>query len=136
MILGIGSDLVDIRRIENALTRFGRRFEERIFTPVEQVYAHKRAGSIASTYAKRFAAKEACVKALGTGVQRGIFLRDIEVINNTSGTPEIRITGGAFKHLQEITPQAMKPQIFLSLSDEYPYAQAFVTISAVGVYEH
>lgn len=136
MILGIGNDLVDINRIENSLKRYGKRFENRIFTPAEQQYAHRKNDNIqtiASIYAKRFAAKEACVKALGSGVQRGVFLRDIEVVNNVSGAPEVRITGGAFARLQEVTPKNMKPQIFLSLSDEYPYAQAFVVISSIPV---
>ncbi|MEQ1789302.1 MAG: holo-ACP synthase [Rickettsiales bacterium] len=137
MILGIGSDLVDVRRIERSLTRYGRRFEERVFTANEQKYARRREDAdihaIASIYAKRFAAKEACAKALGTGIFNGVFLRDIEVVNSENGAPNIRITGGAFAQLQQMTPKGMKPQIFLSLSDEYPYAQGYVIISAIPV---
>ncbi len=135
MILNIGSDLVDIRRIENAISRFGSRFENRVFTNGEQKYSRRRADAdiraIASTYAKRFAAKEAFAKALNTGFNNGVFWRDIEVVKSESGAVSINATGGAAELLRKLTPEGMKPQIFLSLSDEYPYAQAQVIISAV-----
>ena len=132
MILGTGIDLVDIRRIEYSLLRFGERFENRIFTPAEQKYARKGKGdtrAIASIYAKRFAAKEACAKALGTGFGQGVSWRDIEVIKNDAGGVGINLSGAALKKLTALTPKGMKPQIFLSLTDEYPYAQAQVMIS-------
>ena len=132
MILGIGNDLVDIRRIERLLMRFGAHFEDRIFTPAEQKYARtkEKAGikAIASIYAKRFAAKEACAKALRTGIGQGISWLDIEVIKNTSGAVGLQLTGNALSKLQEITPAGTKSQVFLSLTDEYPYAQAYVVI--------
>ena len=129
MIIGIGTDLVDIRRIEKSLQKFAMRFENRIFTIAEQNYAQS-TKNIASSYAKRFAAKEAMVKALGTGVNHSVYLRDIEVIKNENGTPSLRLTGGALLRLQQLTPANTIPQIFLSLSDEYPYAQAQVIIDA------
>ncbi len=134
MIVGMGSDLVDIRRIELSLLRFGKRFEQRVFTEAEQKYAHKGPDDIhavASSYAKRFAAKEACMKAMNSGRGNAVSWLDIEVVHSVSGMPGVRITGKAFKRLQEIMPAGMKPQVFLSLSDEYPYAQAQVIISAV-----
>ena len=130
MIIGIGNDLVDIRRIEKSLERFGERFITRVFTEVERKRSEGRA-TRASSYAKRFAAKEACSKALGTGFRRGVFMRDMGVINQRSGKPTLALTGGALARLQEITPSGMTPQIDLSLTDEYPMAQAFVVISAV-----
>ena len=130
MIIGIGNDLVDIRRIEKSLARFGDRFVQRIFTEAEQKRSEGRATRAAS-YAKRFAAKEACSKALGTGFRRGVFWRDMGVINLRSGKPAIALTGGALTRLQEITPAGMSPQIDLTLTDEFPMAQAFVIISAV-----
>jgi len=133
MILGTGIDLVDIRRIEHSLSRFGERFEKRVFTPAEQSYARKGKGetrAIASIYAKRFAAKEACAKALGTGFWQNVSWQDIEVIKNASGGVGISLKGAALKKLTALTPAGMKPQIFLSLTDEYPYAQAQVMISA------
>lgn len=130
MIIGIGNDLCDIRRIEKSLARFGDRFVQRIFTEVEQKRSEGRATRAAS-YAKRFAAKEACSKALGTGFRRGVFWRDMGVINLRSGKPTIALTGGALSRLQEITPAGMSPQIDLTLTDEFPLAQAFVIISAV-----
>lgn len=137
MILGIGNDLVDIRRIEHSLMRYGKRFENRVFTAGEQAYAYKRKDAdihaVASVLAKRFAAKEACAKALGTGMNHGVFWRNIEVVQSASGAPGVRITGGAFTRLQELMPPGMKPKVFLSLSDEYPYAQAQIIISAVPV---
>jgi holo-[acyl-carrier protein] synthase len=130
VIIGIGNDLVDIRRIEKSLARFGDRFVQRIFTETEQKRSEGRATRAAS-YAKRFAAKEACSKALGTGFRRGVFWRDMGVINLKSGKPTIVLTGGALTRLEEITPAGMSPQIDLTLTDEFPLAQAFVIISAV-----
>ena len=130
MIIGIGNDLCDIRRIEKSLERFGDRFVQRIFTEIEQKRSEGRATRAAS-YAKRFAAKEACAKALGTGLRRGVFWRDMGVINQRGGKPTMALTGGALARLQEITPAGMSPQIDLTLTDEYPMAQAIVIISAV-----
>jgi holo-[acyl-carrier protein] synthase len=130
MILGIGTDLVDIRRIEQTLARHGERFISRIFTEVERARAERRADRVA-TYAKRFAAKEACAKALGTGFRRGVFFRDMGVVNLPSGKPTLRLTGGALARLAAITPAGCEAQIDLAITDEYPLAQAFVVISAV-----
>lgn len=130
MILGVGSDLVDIRRIEKTLARWGEKFVERCFTATEQRRSEGRRGRVES-YAKRFAAKEACAKALGTGLRRGVFWRDMGVINQRGGKPTMALTGGALVRLQEITPAGMSPQIDLTLTDEYPMAQAIVIISAV-----
>jgi holo-[acyl-carrier protein] synthase len=130
MILGLGSDLVDIRRIEKVLERHGDRFIQRIFTPVEVAKAERRATRI-DTYAKRFAAKEACSKALGTGFRKGVFFRDMGVVNLPSGRPTMELTGGALKRLKEITPEGYDARIDISLTDEYPLAQAIVIISAV-----
>ena len=130
MILGLGSDLVDIRRIEKVLARHGDRFIQRIFTPVEVAKAERRATRI-DTYAKRFAAKEACAKALGTGFRKGVFFRDMGVVNLPSGRPTMKLTGGALKRLNEITPAGYEARIDISLTDEYPLAQAIVIISAV-----
>ncbi|CAN5280740.1 holo-ACP synthase [soil metagenome] len=130
MILGIGNDLCDIRRIEKSLERFGDRFIQRIFTEVEQKRSEGRAGRVAS-YAKRFAAKEACAKALGTGLRKGVFWRDMGVINLRGGKPTMALTNGALARLQEITPAGLSPQIDLTLTDEYPLAQAIVIISGV-----
>ena len=130
MILGIGNDLCDIRRIEKSLERFGERFIRRVFTEIEQKRSEGRA-TRASSYAKRFAAKEACSKALGTGFRRGVFMRDMGVVNLRSGKPSLALTGGALARLAEITPEGMTAQIDLSLTDEYPLAQAIVIISAV-----
>ncbi|UYN96974.1 MAG: holo-ACP synthase [Enhydrobacter sp.] len=132
MIVGIGSDIIDIRRIEKSLERFGDRFIRRIFTETEQKRSEGRAERAAS-YAKRFAAKEACSKALGTGLRRGVFWRDMGVVNLRGGKPTIALTGGALARLQEITPADMTVQIDVSITDEYPMAQAFVVISAVAV---
>lgn len=129
MILGIGSDLCDIRRIEKVLERHGERFIARVFTPVERAKAERRAGRV-DTYAKRFAAKEACAKALGTGFRRGVFFRDLGVVNLPSGRPTMALTGGALARLQAITPGGMEARIDVSLTDEWPFAQAFVVISA------
>lgn len=130
MILGIGTDLVDIRRIEQAIARHGDRFINRIYTEVERARAERKANRI-DTYAKRFAAKEACAKALGTGFRNGVFFRDLGVVNLRSGKPTLRLTGGALARLHAITPAGYVAQIDLALTDEYPLAQAFVVISAM-----
>jgi holo-[acyl-carrier protein] synthase len=134
MILGLGSDLIDIRRIEKALERHGQRFIDRIFTGIEQAKSEKRGGTLmgrAASYAKRFAAKEACAKALGTGMARGVYWRDMGVVNLPGGKPTLTLTGGALKRLQAITPPGMTAQIDLSITDDFPLAQAIVIISAV-----
>lgn len=130
MIIGIGNDIVDITRIERVLDRFGERFLNRIFTPAERERAERRANR-AATYAKRFAAKEACSKALGTGIRRGVFWRDMGVANLSSGKPTMALTGGALGRLNEIVPEGMIAQIDVSLTDDYPMAQAIVLISAI-----
>lgn len=129
MILGMGSDLIDIRRIEKTIARHGERFIGRIFTSVERAKAERRARSI-DTYAKRFAAKEACAKALGTGLRAGVFWRDMGVVNLPSGRPTMRLTGGALKRLEAITPPGYEARIDVTITDEYPLAQAQVIISA------
>jgi holo-[acyl-carrier protein] synthase len=129
MILGIGSDLCDIRRIEETLERFGERFLARCFTDVERRRSERRAGRAAS-YAKRFAAKEACAKALGTGLRDGVFWRDMGVANLPSGKPTMLLTGGAARRLAEITPAGAEAFIHLTITDEGPLAQAFVVIEA------
>jgi len=129
VIIGIGSDITDIRRIEKSLTRFGERFIARVFTDTERARAERRPGP-AATYAKRFAAKEACAKALGTGMRRGVFWRDMGVVNTRSGRPTLALTGGAAARLAEITPAGHAPVVHLTLSDEPPYAQALVIIEA------
>jgi|ERR1700741_2884232 holo-[acyl-carrier protein] synthase len=131
MIIGLGSDLIDIRRVEQMLTRHGQRFIARCFTPVEIAKSEPRANRAAS-YAKRFAAKEACAKALGTGLRRGVFWRDMGVINLRSGQPTMKLTGGAARRLVEITPNGMNAEISLSITDDFPLAQAIVIISAVA----
>jgi len=130
MILGIGTDLVDIRRIEQVIARHGERFIDRIFTEVERARAERKANRI-ETYAKRFAAKEACAKALGTGFRQGVFFRDMGVVNLPSGKPTMHLTGGALARLRAITPAGFEAQIDLAITDEYPLAQAFVVISAM-----
>ncbi len=130
MIIGLGSDLCDVRRIARTLERHGDRFLNRIFTPVERVKAERRANA-AETYAKRFAAKEACSKALGTGMRAGVFWRDMGVVNLPSGRPTMRLTGGALKQLQALLPPGHEARIDVSLTDEGPLAQAIVIISAV-----
>jgi holo-[acyl-carrier protein] synthase len=129
VIVGVGSDLCDVRRIEQTLQRFGRRFVERCFTDIEQRRSENRAGRAAS-YAKRFAAKEACAKALGTGLRRGVFWRDMGVVNLPSGQPTLRLTGGAAARLRSILPPGTEPFIHLTMTDETPLAQAFVVIEA------
>ncbi|MBO1074448.1 holo-ACP synthase [Roseomonas marmotae] len=132
MIIGLGNDIVDIRRIEQVLARHGDRFIERIFTPLERRKADSRNEKLrAATYAKRFAAKEAASKALGTGFRQGVFWKDLGVVNLSSGQPSLRLTGGAAKRLDAITPTGYGSQISLTMTDEYPYAQAVVIISAV-----
>ena len=130
MILGIGNDIIDIRRVERTLERYGRRFIERVFTPVEQKKSEGRRNRAAS-YAKRFAAKEACSKALGTGLRNGVFWRDLGVVNLPSGKPTLLLTGGAAARLREMTPPGMRAQIDLTITDDFPQAQAIVIISAV-----
>ena len=135
MIIGIGSDLSDIRRIEKTLERFGERFMKRAFTTIERDRSERKVnaqGGRAASYAKRFAAKEACAKALGTGVpRRGVHWADMGVVNLRSGKPTMALTGGAALRLAEITPEGMVPVIHLSLTDDHPYAQAFVIIEAL-----
>ena len=130
MILGLGSDLSDIRRIQESLDRFGDRVKQRVFTELERTRSDRKADAAAS-YAKRFAAKEACAKALGTGMRRGVFWRDMGVVNMRSGQPTMQLAGGALARLQEMTPPGMKAVIHLSLTDDHPYAQAFVIIEAL-----
>jgi len=130
LIVGIGSDLCDIRRIDKTLERFGERFTGRIFTEIERTRSERK-NDRAASYAKRFAAKEACAKALGTGLKRGVFWRDMGVANLRSGQPTMALTGGAAKRLAELTPAGMNAVIHLSLTDDHPYAQAFVIIEAV-----
>jgi holo-[acyl-carrier protein] synthase len=130
MIIGLGSDIVDVRRIARVIARHGDRFIDRIFTPLERAKAEGRANKV-ETYAKRFAAKEACAKALGTGLRRGVFWRDMGVVNMPGGRPTMKLTGGAFSRLKAITPAGSEARIDLSLTDEGPTAQAIVVISAV-----
>jgi holo-[acyl-carrier protein] synthase len=131
MILGLGSDLIDIRRIEQVIERYGERFLDRIFTETERRRCDRRADRAAS-YARRFAAKEACSKALGTGFRRGVFWRDLGVVNMASGRPTLRLTGGALRRLDELTPPGMTARLDLTLTDEPPIAQAVVIITAVA----
>ena len=130
MIVGIGSDLCDIRRVEKTIDRFGDRFVQRCFTPVEQAKSDRRRERSAS-YAKRFAAKEACAKALGTGLRRGVYWRDMGVVNKRGGQPTMQLTGGAAERLAALMPDGCVPVIHLTITDEYPLAQAFVVIEAV-----
>ncbi|MCX7341665.1 MAG: holo-ACP synthase [Hyphomicrobiales bacterium] len=129
MIIGIGSDLCDIRRIERSLGRFGDRFRQRVFTEGEQRRSDGKA-TMAASYAKRFAAKEACSKALGTGMRQGVFWRDLEVVNLHSGQPTMRLAGGALRRLQMLLPEGHDAVIHVSLTDDMPLAQAFVVIEA------
>jgi holo-[acyl-carrier protein] synthase len=130
MIIGLGSDIVDVRRIAKVIERHGERFLSRIFTAIERAKAERRA-NVAETYAKRFAAKEACAKALGTGLRRGVFWRDMGVVNLPGGRPTMKLTGGALMRLQAITPPGYEARIDVTLTDEGPAAQAIVIISAV-----
>ncbi|HUR44124.1 MAG TPA: holo-ACP synthase [Aestuariivirga sp.] len=130
MIIGLGNDIVDIRRIEKTLETYGRRFVARVFTEIEIVKSDRRAQRAAS-YAKRFAAKEACSKALGTGFRRGVFWKDMGVVNEPSGRPTMVLTGGAAAQLARLTPPGQKVRIHLTITDDFPYAQAIVMIEAV-----
>ena len=129
MILGIGSNITDVRRIAKAIERHGDRFLDRIFTPIERAKADRRRNRI-ETYAKRFAAKEACSKALGTGIRQGVWWRDMGVINLPGGRPTMKLTGGALARLEVLTPVGFDAKIDLSITDDWPLAQAFVIISA------
>lgn len=130
MIIGIGNDLIDITRVEKVLERHGERFVQRIFTPVE-IRKSERRRMRAASYAKRFAAKEACAKALGTGMNAGVFWRDMGVVNLPSGKPTMALTGGAAKRLQSLLPEGHKAVIHVTITDEFPLAQAYVIIEAV-----
>ncbi|KQV01016.1 4'-phosphopantetheinyl transferase [Mesorhizobium sp. Root695] len=134
MIIGIGSDLIDIRRIEKSLERHGQRFIQRIYTDLEQARSEGRRARAAS-YAKRFAAKEACAKALGTGLAQGVFWRDMGVVNLPSGAPTMALTGGAQARLDKILPKGHRAAIHLTITDDFPLAQAFVIIEALPVEE-
>lgn len=136
MIIGIGNDKIDIRRIEKTLEQFGEKFQNRIFTPLEQAKAARRAGGphgVASTLAKRFAAKEACAKALGTGLSQGVFWRDMGVVNLPSGKPTLQLTGGAAAKLAALLPPGHSGHVHLALTDDYPWAEANVIIEALPV---
>jgi holo-[acyl-carrier protein] synthase len=130
MIIGIGNDLIDIRRIEKVIDRHGERFIDRIFTPIE-IRKSERRKLRAASYAKRFAAKEACAKALGTGMSAGVFWRDMGVVNMPSGRPTMALTGGAAKRLAALVPAGHQAQIHVTITDEFPLAQAYVVIEAV-----
>ena len=130
MILGLGSDITDVRRIAQVIERHGERFLGRVFTETERARAERRKNRV-ETYAKRFAAKEACAKALGTGIRAGVWWRDMGVVNLPSGRPTMKLTGGALKRLRALTPAGFEPQIDLTIADEGPMAVAFVVISAV-----
>ncbi|MCP5382245.1 MAG: holo-ACP synthase [Kordiimonadaceae bacterium] len=129
-IIGLGNDLVDIRRIEKSLNQFGGKFMERVFTDHEIDYCRSK-GNAAANFAKRFAAKEACTKALGTGIAKGVNWKDICVINDDAGKPTLKLCGGALERLKELTPSGMRYQIDLSISDEHPMAQAIVIFTAL-----
>lgn len=131
MIVGLGSDLCNIERIQNSLNRFGARFEQRVFTEVERAKASRRPFTKAGTYAKRFAAKEAFSKAVGTGFKRGVFMKDIGVVNAPSGAPTLAVTGGAKAALDALIPTGHEARIHLTLTDDHPWAQAFVIIEAL-----
>lgn len=130
MIVGIGSDLCNIERIQNSLDRFGERFEHRVFTEIERAKAAQRPLTRAGTYAKRFAAKEAFSKAVGTGFRKGVFMRDIGVVNAPSGAPTLRLAGGAQLRLDALTPPGHRTEVHLTLTDDHPWAQAFVILYA------
>ncbi len=131
MIIGIGSDLCNIDRIQNSLDRFGERFLNRVFTDIERQRAESRPFTRAGTYAKRFAAKEALSKAVGTGFKRGVFMRDIGVVNQRSGAPTLHLTGGAKERLDAMTPAGHAPRIHLTMTDDHPFAMAVVVIEAI-----
>jgi holo-[acyl-carrier protein] synthase len=130
MIIGLGSDLIDIRRVEKTLERHGDRFIQRLYTEIEQAKSDRRANRAAS-YAKRFAAKEACAKALGTGLNHGVYWRDMGVVNLPGGKPTMKLTGGALARLEAITPPGHRAEIALTITDDFPLAQAIVVISAI-----
>ncbi len=130
IVLGLGNDLCNIERIEKSLGRFGDRFIARVFTPVETAKANSRALTRTATFAKRFAAKEACAKALGTGLRRGVFLKDMGVVNLPSGQPTLALTGGAAARLAQMTPPGHRASIHLTITDDHPWAQAVVLITA------
>lgn len=130
MIIGIGSDLCNIERIQKSLDRFGEKFERRVFTDIERAKAASRPHTRAGTYAKRFAAKEAFSKAVGTGFKRGVFMKDIGVVNKASGQPTLALTGGAKQRLDAMTPEGHAISIHLTMTDDHPFAQAFVIITA------
>lgn len=134
MILGIGNDMIDIRRVEKTLSRHGSRFTERIFTSVERIKSEGRKNRVAS-YAKRFAAKEACAKALGTGISRGVWWKDMGVVNLPSGKPTMELTNNAKRFLEKMTPKGHKAIIHLTITDDFPWAQALVIIEAVSFQE-
>ncbi|MBV2142694.1 holo-ACP synthase [Falsochrobactrum sp. TDYN1] len=134
MIIGIGSDLIDIRRVEKTLEKHGDRFRQRVFTPIEQAKSEGRKQRAAS-YAKRFAAKEACAKALGTGISHGVFWRDMGVVNLPSGKPTMKLSGGAAEQLKKLLPEGMRAAIHLTITDDFPLAQAFVIIEALNASE-
>jgi len=134
MIIGMGNDLIDITRIERSLARHGERFIARVFTEVEKAKSDRRRERAAS-YAKRFAAKEACSKALGTGISKGVYWRDMGVVNDSSGKPTMKLTNGAAKRLAELIPDGYEPRIHLTITDDKPLAQAFVIIEAIRVGE-
>jgi len=129
-VIGLGNDLVNIDRIDQSISKYGQRFIDRIYTEIEQEYCNGKAARI-SNYAKRFAAKEACAKALGTGFAKGVFWRDVGVERDQHGKPQICLTGGALVRLQEITPEGMVTQVDLTLTDDHPWAQAIVLITAI-----
>ncbi|KFG91300.1 Holo-(acyl-carrier-protein) synthase [Sphingobium herbicidovorans NBRC 16415] len=131
MIIGLGSDLCNIERIQHSLDRFGERFEQRVFTDVERVKANRRPFTKAGTLAKRFAAKEAFSKAVGTGFKHGVFMKDIGVVNRAGGAPTLELTGGALAQLRSMVPSGHKPVIHVTLTDDHPWAQAFVIIEAL-----
>ena len=131
MIIGLGSDLCNIERIQNSLDRYGERFTQRVFTDVENAKAARRPHTRAGTYAKRFAAKEAFSKAVGTGFKRGVFMKDIGVVNAPSGAPTLHLTGGAAARLAELTPPGHDVAVHLTMTDDHPWAQAFVIIEAL-----
>jgi holo-[acyl-carrier protein] synthase len=130
MIIGIGNDIIDIRRIEKTLARYGDRFLQRVFTDIERAKSDRRAQRAAS-YAKRFAAKEACAKALGTGLRRGVYWRDMGVVNLPSGRPTLKLTGGAAARLAQLTPDGYEARIDLTITDDHPIAEAVVIISCI-----
>ena len=134
MILGLGNDLIDIRRIDKSIAKYGERFLNRVYTDIERAKSDRRAGTPvgrAASYAKRFAAKEACAKALGTGLNHGVYWRDMGVVNLPGGKPTMALTGGALKRLEKLTPPGHRAQIDLTITDDFPLGQAIVLISAV-----